>query len=334
MTVGKTSQSISMTEIFNQFSEAEVLAAVFPHITSLPCLICSPLRNDLNPSFSIYVNEGKHVRYKDHGNFDEQGGLLDLLCKYWKCTFNQALSKIWEIVGKGSDISIRPKQIVTFTRREYDQLTKVQVTVRPWRDYDYEYWKSYGIDKKWLKYADIHPISHKIVTKKNTPDDKGKRYIFPADKYAYCYVERKEGKLSLKIYQPFNTQGYKWCSKMDASVIGLWTKIPKTGERVIICSSIKDALCLSCQLHIPTLCLQGEGYDMSDTAINELKRRYKKVFICYDVDEAGIFDGEKLAKRTGFINIVPDLGNCKDVSDYYKSLEDKSKFQELKELFN
>ena len=121
---------------------------------------------------------------------------------------------------------------------------------------------------------------------------------------------------------------------MDASVIGLWTKIPEYGDRVIICSSLKDALVISCQLHIPTLCLQGEGYNISDTAIKELKRRYKKIFISFDTDEAGKMDGKKLTERTGFTNVVPDLGTEKDFSDYYRSLKDKEKFKQLQLLFN
>lgn len=121
---------------------------------------------------------------------------------------------------------------------------------------------------------------------------------------------------------------------MDASVIGLWTKIPEYGDRVVICSSIKDALVISCQLHIPTLCLQGEGYSMSDTAINELKRRYKKIFISFDTDEAGRKDGEKLAKRTGFTNIVPNLGTEKDFSDAFKKYGKEWFINNLENLFN
>ena len=120
---------------------------------------------------------------------------------------------------------------------------------------------------------------------------------------------------------------------MDASVISLWNLIPEYGDRVVLCSSLKDALCLACQCHIPTLCLQGEGYNMSDTAINELKRRYKKVFICYDTDVAGLLDSENLAIKTGFKNIIPNLGECKDLSDYYKSLENKEAFKQLESLF-
>lgn len=334
MVVGKTSSSISKTEIFNKFSETEVLCAVFPEITEIPCLICSPLRTDSNPSFSIYMDNNNHIRFKDHGNTGIQGGLIDLLCKYWNCTFNQCIDKICTLMIKESDITIKPKQIRTFTRKESDTLSKLQVTIRPWRDYDYEYWKSYGITRRWLKYSEIYPISYKIITKKDSLTDKGKKYVFPTDKYAYCFVERKEGKLQLKVYQPFNKNGFKWCSKMDASVIGLWTKIPEYGDRVIICSSLKDALVISCQLHIPTLCLQGEGYNISDTAIKELKRRYKKIFISFDTDEAGKMDGKKLAGCTGFTNVVPDLGTEKDFSDYYRSLKDKEKFKQLQLLFN
>lgn len=331
MVVGKTSSSISKAELLEHYSEAEVLASVFPDVKSLPCLISSPLRADNKPSFSLYMSNNGHVRFKDHAT-NESGTLLDLLCQYWHCSFNEALEKINSLFIS-DNIVIRPKQIKTFTRKEHDSLTSLQVAVRPWHDYDYDYWASYGVEKKWLHYAEVYPISFKIITKRLSPKDKGHKYIFPADKYAYCFVERKEGKLSLKIYQPYNKNGYKWCSKMDSSVISLWTKIPETGDRVVICSSLKDALCISCQLHIPAIALQGEGYNMSDTAINELKRRFKKVFISFDVDEPGKKDAQHLAQQTGFINIVPNLGTEKDFSDYYKSLDDKSKFKELKALF-
>ena len=69
------------------------------------------------------------------------------------------------------------------------------------------------------------------------------KYIFKADKLAYAYVEHKEGKVSIKIYQPKNTNGYKWSSKHDSSVVSLWTKIPEYGDILCICSSLKDSLC-------------------------------------------------------------------------------------------
>lgn len=334
MVVGRTSSTITLSDIFSQFSEVQILRTVFPDINVIPCTISSPLREDTTPSFSIYLDDNKHIRYKDFGDSSVSGGLIDLLSAYWHCTFKQTLTNIGKLLVDNKQVTIKSKQIKMFSRKEANSLSKLQVVVRPWRDYDYKYWLSYGITKKWLKYAEIYPISYKIITKKDAINGKGHKYVFPADKYAYCFVNRKEGNLSLKIYQPFNTKGYKWCSKADKSIIELWTKIPEYGDRLVLCSSMKDALCLSCNLNIPALALQGEGYSMSDTAINELKRRYKKIFICFDTDRAGIADGEKLSQHTGFINVVPNLGTEKDLSDYWKSLEDKTQFQQLKTLFN
>lgn len=337
MIVGKTSSSISIPELFEKYSEVQILTAVFPEITSIPCKINSPFRRDNNPSFSIYLDNDGHIRFKDFGESQTKGSLLDLLCKKWNCSFYQVFDKILETMQKqekDNDVTIKPRQVKLMTRKESSELTKIQVAVRPWRDYDLEYWESYGITKPWLKYAEICPISHKIITKKDKETGKTSRYIFPADRLAYVYVERKEGNLSLKIYQPYNTHGFKWCSRMDASVISLWTKVPEYGDRIVICSSVKDALCLSCQLHIPAIAPQGEGYNISDTAASELRRRYKQVFICYDVDEPGLKDSLKLSQQTGFIRVVPDLKGKKDVSDYFKSLENKSEFQQLEHYFH
>lgn len=336
MVVGKTHLSISKNEILERFSEQEIFLAIFPNL-SLPCLINSPFRKDVHPSLSIFEENGR-IFYKDHADINEKGSLITFLCRYWKCSFTQCLDNIWDIMTKGMDITAKPKKIRMFSKKgKDDEAYKIQVAVRPWKDYDYAYWESYGVTRKWLHYAKIFPISHKIVTKKVKTGEgtiETKTYTIPADKHAYVFVESKEGRTTLKIYQPYNKNGHKWCSKMDDSVIGLWTKIPETGDRVVICSSLKDALCVSCQLHIPALCLQGEGYGMSQTAINELKRRYDKVFISFDTDERGIEYGRKLSEVTGFKHIVPDLGKEKDFSDYYKSLENKKQFQQLETLFH
>ena len=337
MVIGKTSSSISKTEIFTKFTEAEILTAVFPEITSLPWRMNSPLRVDNHPSFSIYLTDNHHVAWKDHANKD-RGGLMDLLCKYWNCTFNQAVAKIADLLIKKKDINIKSRQIKTLTRRETDELTKIEVKVRPWQQYDYDYWASYGIEKQWLKFAEIYPISHKIITKRDKETGKTKKYIFSVPKLSFCYVERKEGRLSLKLYSPLS-KIHKWCSKMDSSVISLWTRIPEYGDRVIIASSVKDALAISCNTHIPAIAPQGEGYNLSTTAINELKRRYKRIYISYDGDEAGKEDAKKLAKMTSFSIIhcpILDtpLEDRKEVTKLIaEGLEKKDKAKDWSDIF-
>ena len=112
--------------------------------------------------------------------------------------------------------------------------------------------------------------------------------------------------------------------------------MPEYGEQICICSSLKDALCLWANTGIPALAIQGEGYKMSDTAISELKRRYKQVVIVVDNDEAGLIDGEKLSSSTGFTNIVlPKFDNeGKDISDAFKILGKEKWLELITPLFN
>lgn len=335
MTIGKTSSSISKTEIFERYSEVQVVCAVF-NLTSIPCRIQSPFRVDNNPSFSIYMNDSGHVCYKDFGDKNSHGSLLDLLCKFWDCSFYQVFDKILDIMQKhdGTDPTIKPKQVKVLTRKEASELTKIQVAVRPWRDYDYEYWRSYGVEPQWLRYSGILPISHKIIYKKDVETGKINKYIFPADKLAYIMREYKDGKLSLKVYQPMNTKGFKWCSKMDSSVWGLWTKIPEKGDNLIIGSSVKDCLNISCNLHIPAICMQGEGYWPKPQIIDELKSRYKNIIVFFDNDYSnennpGRADSIKLSKEFNLKRAeIPDEYEAKDVSDLYKKYG-KEKYLEI-----
>lgn len=301
-------------------SEADIAAYYF-NIKSIPCLISSPLRQDKKPSFALYSPNGTEVNYIDFSNRDS-GRIWTLLTKAWNCSYPEARRKVFNDLGNkslGTSVGIGNYMGRSVKVNAYLDL---QCRVRDWRDYDLEYWGSYGISLKWLKYADVYPISHKIVVKDNIS------YAFGADKYAYAYVEFKEGKTTLKIYQPFNTKGYKWSNRHDRSVISLWTKVPKIGDRVCICASLKDALCLWANTGIPSLAIQGEGYGISDTAINELKTRFKKVYICLDNDSAGLKDAAKLAEDTGFINIVlPQFEGGKDISDYYKVVNNREKFK-------
>ena len=300
----------------------ENIAKKYLGITKIPCVIKSPLRVDNRPSFAIYQHDDGSIYYMDYAT-GEKGSLYSLLCSLWHSSFLDVISKI---VG-GFD----QQQIECSQQQLRKQTGKIiarnqvalQCKVREWQSYDIDYWQSYGISLQWLKYAEVYPISHKIVIK----DDK--KYTFGADKYAYCFVERKEGKVTLKVYQPFNTKGFKWSNKHDRSVISLWTKVPEKGKRICICSSLKDALCLWANTGIPAISVQGEGYSMSETAINELKKRFEKIYVLFDNDEPGLKDGEKLSHETGFINVVlPPFKGGKDISDYYK-IKGKEAFVEL-----
>ena len=324
MTSRVGNSSVSLEDVLGRGSEIDILSHYFG-VTEIPCVIHSPLREDKTPSFGFYTSNGRKIHWVDYAT-NNRGGTFDLLMQLWNCNYVECLNRIYNEMVKQSVVLIKPTLCNIHITHKYNTNVELQCKVRDWKDYDIAYWKSYGITLQWLKWAEVYPISHKIVIKN------GIRHLFGAAKYAYAFVEHKENNTTIKIYQPF-VKDYKWSNGHNGSVISLWSKIPKTGERVIICSSLKDALCISCQLYIPTLAVQGEGYDMSVSAIENLKSRYKRIYVSFDTDTPGILNTKRLAERTGFIPIIPDLGSSKDFSDYYKSLQDKQEFKKLETLF-
>ena len=324
MAIGVGICAVCVEAVLKRVHEADILFYFF-YITEIPCVINSPLREDKTPSFGFYTSNGKKIHWVDYATND-RGGTFDLLMKVWNCTYLECLVRIYNELIKQSTVSIKTTFYNIHTTHKYNTSVQLQCKVREWKAHDIAYWESYGISLPWLKWAEVYPISHKIIIKN------GVKHLFGAAKYAYAFVEHKENNTTIKIYQPFMKQ-YKWSNGHNGSVISLWSKIPKTGDKVIICSSLKDALCISCQLHIPTLSVQGEGYDMSTSAIENLKSRYKRIYVSFDTDTPGILNTKRLAERTGFIPIIPDLGNSKDYSDFYKSLQDKQEFKKLEALF-
>lgn len=325
MAISSGKCNITLEDILNRVSEEDI-AFFYLNIKELPCVICSPLREDKNPSFGLYSN-GNRVGYVDFST-KEKGSIFDLLGNIWHYNFADTIQRIYYdmIVSKG--LVNKYGHRATSISKYKSSNTELRCKVREWQNYDIEYWESYGISLPWLKYANVYPISHIIIVKGEA------KYTVKADKFAYAYVEKKEGKVTLKIYQPFSTK-YKWTNKHDRSVLSLWTKIPKNGLMCCICSSLKDALCLWSNTGIPSIAVQGEGYSMSETAIQELKNRFDEVFILFDNDKAGLEDSKTLSESTGFTNIIiPQEWGEKDISDYYKAIKNKDIFkQNLIQLF-
>jgi hypothetical protein len=309
----KGHSSNTLEEILESVSEAQLLAH-YLGITKIPCLINSPLRKDKHPSFGIYTKDGKHVKYKDYAT-GEYGSSIHLLELLWGKNFIDTIKKINNDFFSIKHNKNVPTLKVTYATEKHTLLLQnLKVKVRKWEKWDEEYWEKYGVSLKVLQWADVYPISH-VIFEKN-----GNRYIFPADKYAYVYVERKDGNISLKVYQPYS-KAHKWMSKHDSSVWDLWTKLPQEGDKLIITSSRKDSLAIWENTHIPSVSLQGEGYIPKQHVVQELKNRFKKVYILYDNDfqaeeNHGRLFGKKLAEMFGLIQIeIPDSYKSKDSSD-------------------
>lgn len=295
-------------------------------LDKLPCVVSSPLReDDHNPSFSLFERDGT-VFWKDFGT-GEKGTAVMLMARLWQVNYKEALLKI-----KLDTQARLPRTDLVRRYRGKIHVTSgssLKVKVRPWKDWDVEFWKSFGISRKMCEWCNVHPVSHAFFTRK---DDEGKEYTIavPMDKYAYAYFEWKDGKESIKLYQPYS-QTMKWLSKHDASVWDLWKQAflwaeKKSDEILVITSSRKDAMCIWENLKVPAMSLQGEGYVPKPQVMKQVLERFGTVYLWYDNDYSHKDGNPGQDNAAKLIEAYPSLKNVcipsewesKDPSDLVK----------------
>jgi hypothetical protein len=316
MAVSTGFATVSLKEILSKVTELDIAGFYFG-ITYLPCLINAPYRKDDKPSVSLFAGSDNQVLFKDFGT-NEAGDIFTLLKKTWNTSLKSVINRIArDLPLFGVTVKTRRPKVYSITPG-YDPTATLKCKVREWRDYDLEYWETYGVSLPWLKFGEVYPVSQVMHIKE------GVTRTIPAEKLAYAYVERKDGNITLKIYQPLS-KTFKWINKHDSSVWDLWTKIPERGECLIITSSRKDALCIWENTGIPAVSLQGEGYIPKKHVVDQLKERFKHVFILYDNDftaevNHGRLFGQQLAERFGLIQLeIPEKYLSKDTSDLAKN---------------
>lgn len=325
--ISKTAKSnISISRDDISLTDKEIIKR-YIGIEDFPCSITSPLRDDdKHPSFSMQ-EKGDIIVWKDFGT-GETGNATSLLAKLWNVTYSEALLKIkydTEYTLPHIRLVRRYKGKVHITSK-----SEIKVRTRPWKEWDVEFWNSFGISQKFCEWCNVYPISHAFFTKEDKDGTKHTVTV-PMEKYAYAYFEWKDGKESIKLYQPFS-QSMKWLSKHDQSVWDLWKHAfmwadKKSDECVILTSSRKDAMCLWENLGVPAMSLQGEGYIPKPQVMKQVFDRFKNVYIWYDNDFQHEEDnpGQDNAKK--LIEMYPELKNicipaelkCKDPSDLVKS---------------
>lgn len=278
-----------------------IIASLYFNINKFPTVnLQCPYREDNKPSFALQLYDGR-VLYKDFAT-GESGNIVQLLSKMWHCDNYTTCCKILDSF-KASDIQLIKKNYNKTKITHSD----IKITQKTWSTKDINYWKQYNIPQRWLTFADVVPISHFFIN--DIP------YI--ADSLAFAYKHLKEDKYLYKIYQPLNKNN-KWYSNYDNSVISLYDKLPESGNHLIICSSLKDSLCVWSNTGIPCIALQSEVVNIPDKVLS-LKDKFTNMYILYDNDKTGLKQGEKLAREYELINIVlPEFKGGKDISDMMK----------------
>ena len=310
---------------FKSLNQEAVIAFYFD-ITFIPIVICSPLRVDRHPSFSIYKKDGE-IRYIDYANPTVKGDILDLLCAYFKAPLPYVLEQIEldlpKIIANEKKVSI----IKELQGTNYESVVKIEIVPREWKKHDIIYWESQGISKETAIWGGITPLwfFHKI--------ENGNYITIPASRYSYAYKEEKDGVVSYKIYQPFNSY-LKWMSTHNSSVWDLWEKLPEKGDKLIITKSRKDALCIIENTGIPACGLQSESIIPKAHIIDLLRKRFTHIYVLFDNDYNKVRNwgkeaGHRICTMYNLMQIeIPTQYSSSDSAELFEKVG-KEKFKKI-----
>jgi len=313
---------ISKEELFKHVSDADIYRFYTGEDIVFNKSLISPLRDERNPSFGYFTNDHDEICFNDYvlGG----GDCIRFVELLFGITYFEALSRIATDFDLSDMFLIKPMPKKS-TKVNFSELKskedllknkqpiKLEKKRRKWRVHDVLYWNQFGIRKSTLNKYNVEPVSYIFIN--GTP--------IAMSKHAYCFIEYKDKKETYKIYQPFSKK-YKWRNNHDSSVWQGWKQLPTTGDIVIITKSLKDVMSIVSTTDYAAVSMQAESTKPKDIVVEELKERFKKVYVLYDNDMTSDTNwGQKLAVnlvgKYGLENVViPSKYECKDYSDLVK----------------
>ena len=131
-----------------------------------------------------------------------------------------------------------------------------------------------------------------------------------------------------RCYWPGNKK-YKFISNWKSFRLQGAHVIPKQGEYIVVTKSMKDVMVLH-EFGIPAIAPISENCYLTDAQHAKLVKRFNKVIVFYDNDNAGIVNMQKFRKQHPELYTcwIPRKYEAKDISDYYAKYG-KEKTQEL-----
>jgi hypothetical protein len=230
------------------------------------------------PSMCIYLNKDKVYKYKDFSS-GRGGSAVDLVKDLHATTYHKAGQLI---VEKYNDFVLHNNG--GYDLQEFKQASKYKVcstTARQWTTQDQYFWTQFNIGTKLLTEHGVTPLESYCMIK----DDKE---LCIRGNYLYGYF-KKDGTL-YKIYQP-KTLDKKFIKVTDY-IQG--SEQLKEHPFLLITSSLKDIMSLkSLKLSIDIIAPDSENSLIRKETMTEYLKKYKKVMVMFDYDEAGIKAMEK-----------------------------------------
>lgn len=307
----KIPTDITLDYILSKVSEYDIYAHYLGQF-KVGAIYNSPFRKDKNPSFGIYYSKRtKQLLFKDHGT-GECGNIVKFVSLYTGLTnYNDILKDIVKQLNITTDTKLdSSKQYIPSSE------TVIGIVRQKFTPTDINYWSQFNISEKTLKKFNVNSIKYYLCN----GIVKG---IYKEDNPMYAYKVYN----NFKIYRPLADKYTKWRNNLTEYDIQGYAQLPSKGDTLIITKSMKDVMCLY-EMGIPAISPSSESTFIPNDILEGLKKRFKRIIILFDRDNAGVKYLRKMSLKTGLEGLlVHKKFKAKDISDAIKA----NSFEEIKE---
>src|SRR5574344_1769924 len=243
----------------------------------------SPFRKDNNPSFGIYYSKRtKQLLFKDHGT-GECGNIVKFVSVYTGLTnYNDILNDMVKKLNITDSTKLdSSKQYIPTDE------TTIGIVRQEFTDVDKNYWSRFNISLETLKKFNVFSIKYYLCN----GVVKG---IYKDENPMYAYKVYN----NFKIYRPLGDKFTKWRNNLTDIDVQGYAQLPKKGNLLIITKSLKDVMVLH-EMGYSAVSPSSESTFIPDIVLNDLKKRFKTILICFDRDVPGVQNMRKVSLKTG-----------------------------------
>jgi 5S rRNA maturation endonuclease (ribonuclease M5) len=272
----------------------------------------SPFRKEDRASCSFYIGKSGDLLLRDFG-VGTSLSWVNIIMRKYSCSFWKALRIAAEDLDLVDKNSFRDVYKLIEIPKVESSLTNLQVQIKDFTEEELDWWNSYGVTESTLNKYNVFSIQTTFIN--------GVIHTFssPISPIFGYYFGKKDDIEVWKIYLPKNkNKGYRFLTNAKESVIQGWKQLPKTGDIIVITKALKDVMLFN-ELGIAACAPNSETVFLTEQRIEQIKQRFKKIYICFDNDSAGISAMRKLKKQyPEFTYTFIPRKYSKDISDFCK----------------
>src|SRR5688572_17216042 len=308
---GNPQLSLPTTEyILSNISDYQIFKYYIGNYEPGSGAIKSPLRKDDIPSFSVfYASDNDKLMYVDYAT-KEAGDCFMFVSKLYRINYKEALFKICSdfnltdvYIPNTFNTGIRkkiPKQSIDYST--INKKISLKVKTKDYTDRELLWWKKFGVSYSTLKRYNVFSLSKIFINE----------YIIPCE-FSFGYLEYWNSEYYWKVYSPLD-RDKKWINSCSQYILQGWRQLPETGDILILTKGLKDTMAINETLGIASCSLQSESSNIKESVLNELKNRFKKIYLLLDVDQQGIKHSNELCKKHDLIQVFIPNPKWKDYS--------------------